>query len=117
MNVRHTLAVAVVLAGIGGLIVPTLAQTAEGKSDAPNQPGQTSREDHGMMGGGMMGGMMGGGMMGGGPSGMMQSMNGMMQSMNAMMQTMGGMMQSMGGGDGRPNSQWQPHPPGNAAPN
>jgi hypothetical protein len=102
MNVRHTLAIAVVLAGIGGLIVPTLAQTAEGKSDAPNQPGQTSREDRGMMGGGMMGG---------GPSGMMQSMNGMMQSMNAMMQTMGGMMQSMGGGDGRPNSQWQSHAP------
>lgn len=46
---------------------------------------------HGMTGRGMMrGGMMSGGC--------------------------GGMMQSMNGSDGRPNSQWQSHPPGKAIP-
>ena len=127
MRIRHTLAIAVLAAGIGGLIVPVLAQSPDGKAGMPDQPTGTTHMDHGptgggMMGGGMMGGgMMGGGMMGGGMmqsmNGMMQSMNGMMQSMNAMMQSMSGMMQSMNSGDGRPNSQWQAHPSAKAPAN
>ena len=127
MHIRHTLAIALLVAGIGGALVPALAQTPDAKPGMPDQPKATGQMDQGKMGGGMMGGsmmggsMMSGGMMGGGMmqsmNGLMQSMNGMMQSMNAMMQSMTGMMQSMHGGDGKPNSQWQPHPPTGAAPN
>ena len=98
MRIRHSLAIAALVAGIGGLIVPALAQTQGGAENAPDQ-GMGQMENGGHMGRGMMsrGGMSGGmmsGMMGGGCAGMMQSMN----------------------GGGRPNSQWQAHPPGNATP-
>jgi hypothetical protein len=95
MRIRQTVAVAVFVAAIGGLIVPALAQTQGGIERAPDR-GMSRMEgggrmDHGMMSrGGMSDGMMSGGC--------------------------GGMMQSMNGGDGRPNSQWQSHPPGNATP-
>lgn len=94
MHARQTLAAAIFAAAIGGLIVPALAQSRKGAESAPDQGMNMdmSRTGHGMMGRGMMrGGMMSGGR--------------------------GGMMQSMNGGDGRPNSQWQSHPPGNAIPN
>lgn len=94
MRIRHSLAVAALVAGIGRLIVPALAQTQGGAENAPNQ-GMGQMENGGHMGRGMpRGGMMSRGMMGGGCAGMMQSMN----------------------GGGRPNSQWQAHPPGNATP-
>ena len=62
MHIRQTLAAAA-LAGIGGLILPALAQDRSGAGDAPDQ---------GMMGGGMMRH----GAISGGCGGMMQSMNG-----------------------------------------
>lgn len=90
MSIRQTLTIAALAAGLGGLIVPALAQNPDGMGTMPDQGmGQVTeggRTGHGMMGGGMMrGGMMSGGC--------------------------GGMMQSMNGGDGRPNSQWQTHRP------
>ncbi|MBN9564287.1 MAG: hypothetical protein J0H14_26705 [Alphaproteobacteria bacterium] len=81
MRIRHLLAVAVFAAGIGGLIVPALAQMHDGAGNAPNQ-GMSRMEGSGHMGHGTMPG----GMMAGGCAGMMQSMN---------------------GGGGRPNSQWR----------
>jgi hypothetical protein len=95
MRIRQTLTAAALAAGIGGLIVPALAQNRSGAGDAPDQ-GMGRSMGHGMMGGGMMaGGMMRREMMSGG---------------------CGGIMQSMNGGDGRPNSQWQKHRPDNAKP-
>jgi hypothetical protein len=95
MCIRHSLAVAALVAGIGSLIVPALAQTQGGLERAPDH-GMDRMDGGGHMGHGMMSGrMMSGGMMGGGCSGMMQSMN---------------------GGDGRPNSQWQTHPKAGATP-
>ena len=92
MHIRQTLAVAVVTTAIGSLIIPALAQDREGAGSAPDQGMNmgTGRTGHAMMGRGMMrGGTMSGGC---------------------------GMMQSMNGGDGRPNSQWQAHPPSRATP-
>jgi hypothetical protein len=82
MTVANKLTIAVLVAAFGGLIVPAFAQN--GLSD------MQSRHDHGMSMGHMGRGMMGGGMMSG-CADMMESMN--------------------NGGDGRPNSQWQKHPP------
>ncbi len=93
MHVRQTLAAAIFAAAIGGLIVPALAQDKDGAGSPPDQGMNIDmgRTGHRVMGRGMMrGGMMSGGC--------------------------GGMMQSMNGGDGRPNSQWQSHPPGTAIP-
>lgn len=88
MHIRHWLTAAALAAGVGGLIVPALAQTQGMNGGGGVGQGMMSRA--GMMGGMMGGGMMsGGGMMGGGCAGMMQSMN----------------------GGGRPNSQWHSHPP------
>jgi len=93
MHIRHSLAVAALVAGIGGLIVPALAQMQGGAESAPDQG--MGRMENGHMGRGMMSrGGMSGGMMRSGCAGMMQSMN----------------------GGGRPNSQWQAHPPGKATP-
>ncbi len=89
MRIRDSLVVAVLAAGIGGLIVPALAQDPNRVGHMPDQ-GMGQSEGMGHMGHGMMGGMMGGGC--------------------------AGMMQSKNGGDGRPNSQWQTHRPGNAMP-
>lgn len=91
MHIRGSLIVAVLAAGIGGLIVPALAQTQGGGAGGPNW-GMGRMNGGGRMGHGMMSS---GGMMGGGCAGMMQSMN---------------------GGDGRPNSQWHTRPGGNAIP-
>jgi hypothetical protein len=91
MRIQHLLAIAVVVAGAGGLIVPTFAQTPGQGTGQMENGGAMGR---GMMsGGGMMGGMMAR-MMGGGCARMMQSMN----------------------GGGRPNSQWQAQPQHDAAP-
>jgi len=94
MRIRHSLAAAVVVAGIGGLIVPALAQMQDHAGSPPdrgmNQMEGSGRTAHGMMSrGGMSRGMMGG---------------------------CAGMMQSMNGGDGRPNSQWRARPPNGSAP-
>jgi hypothetical protein len=93
MSIGNKLSIVVLTAALGGLIVPAFAQNdSGGKQGAPDQ-GMSM----GHMGQGMMhGGMMSRGMMGGGCTGMMRSMN--------------------NGGDGRPNSQWQKHPPGDATP-
>lgn len=95
MRILQIVTAAVLAAGIGGLIVPALAQTSDGMGGGPDQG--MGHMDRGMMSGGMMRGGMSGGMMGGGCSGMMRSMN---------------------GGAGRPNSQWHTHPPaGRSIPN
>jgi hypothetical protein len=87
MRIRHTLIATALAAGLGGLIVPALAEAPGGSQTTPDQGMGTGRMGHGMMSGGMMsGGMMSGGC--------------------------GGMMQSMNGDGGRPNSQWQKHPRG-----
>jgi hypothetical protein len=93
MRIGPKLTIAALSAALGGLIIPALAQNDAGNTQ--------SMPDHGMSmghkGQGMMrGGMMSRGMMAGGCSEMMQSMN--------------------NGGGGRPNSQWQKHPPGHATP-
>ena len=97
MSIGTKLRIVALAAALGGQIVPAFAQNDFG--------GTQSAPDHGMsmghMGQGMMrGGMMSRGMMGDGCSEMMESMNN------------GG-----GQGGGRPNSQWQTHPPGDVAPN
>ena len=84
MTVASKLTIAAFAAALGALIVPAFAQ-----NDTQARP------DHGMSMGHMGQGMMGGGMMSGR---MMAGCADMMQSMN-------------NGGDGRPNSQWQKHPP------
>lgn len=89
MTMTSKLTVTVLAAALGGLIVPALAQ------NGPSE--MQSRPDHRMTMGHMGQGMMGGGMMSGS---MMAGCADMMQSMN-------------NGGDGRPNSQWQKHPPRN----
>ncbi len=90
MSIRQTLTIAALAAGLGGMILPALAQNSDGMGTMPDQGmGQMtegSRTGRGMMGGGMMSG------------------------------GCGGMMQSMNGGDGRPNSQWQTHRPDNVTP-
>jgi hypothetical protein len=92
MRIRHTVIAAALAAVLGGLIVPALAEMPGGSQMMPGQEmgtGMGGHMGHGMTSGGMMsGGMMGSGMTGG----------------------CMGMMQSMGG-NGRPNSQWQKHPP------
>ena len=84
MTVRNKLTIAVLAAALGGLIVPAFAQNSTaGIGDQGTSMGHMGRD---MMGGGMMSGNM------------MSGCADMMQSMN-------------NGGDGRPNSQWQKHPP------
>jgi hypothetical protein len=83
MTVANKLTIAILAAAFGGLIVPAFAQN--GSSD------MQSRHDHGMSMGHMGPGMMGGGMSFG----------------------CADMMQPVNGGSGRPNSQWQKHPPRN----
>jgi hypothetical protein len=90
MRIRQMIAAMALAAGIGGLIVPALAQDQGGPDNSPDQ-GMTM--DRGMGHGMMSRGMMRGGMMSGGCAGMMQSMN---------------------GGDERPNSQWRRPATGNA---
>jgi hypothetical protein len=86
MKTRHSLIAAALAAVIGALIVPALAQGPGGPKKMPDRSMGTAD-----MGGGMMsGGMMSDGKMGGCAT----------------------MMQSMNGANGRPNSQWQKHPPG-----
>lgn len=89
MTVGNKLAIAVVAAALGALIVPAFAQ-----NDSSATP---SRPDHGMSVRHMGQGVMGGGMMSGG---MMAGCADMMQSMN-------------NGGNGKPNSRWQKQPRGN----
>ena len=84
MTVANKLTIAAFAAALGALIAPAFAQ-----NDTQARP------DHGMSMGHMGQGMMGGGMMSGR---MMAGCADMMQSMN-------------NGGNGRPNSQWQKHPP------
>lgn len=88
MRIRQMIAATVLAAGIGGLMVPALAQDPGAAGNSPDQGMTMDRGmGHGMMSRGMMSrGMMRGGMMSGGCAGMRQSMN---------------------GGDGRPNSQWR----------
>lgn len=90
MRIRLSFAATLLVIGIGGLVVPALAQI---KDNAGNPP------DRGMeqgQGGARMGhGMISRGMIGGGCAGLMQPMN---------------------GDDGRPNSQWRAHPDGNTKP-
>lgn len=89
MTVASKLTIAAFAAALGALIAPAFAQ-----NDTQARPDRGMSTDH--MGQGMMGrGMMGGGMMSGGR---MAGCADMMQSMN-------------NGGNGRPNSQWQKHPP------
>ncbi len=93
MRIRQTLTAAALAAGIGGLIVPALAQNRSGAGNAPDQNMSVG------MGRGMGQGMMGGGMM----------------RRGTMSGGCGGMMQPMGR-SGRPNSQWQTHRPHNTEP-
>lgn len=84
MRIRHTLIAAALATVLGGLIVPALAEAPGGSQTMPDQDMGMGRMGHGMMSSGMMSGDMMGGCM--------------------------SMMRSMNGG-GRPNSQWQKHPP------
>jgi hypothetical protein len=96
MRLRQTLAIAVVTAAVGSVIVPALAHHRDSVGSAPDQSMDMGRTGHGTTGRGMThGGMMRGGMMSGGCSGMMQSMS---------------------GGNVRPNSQWRTHPPSRETP-
>ena len=91
MRIRHTVIAAALAAVLGGLIVPALAEVPGGSQAMPGRVIGMGHMAHGMTSGGMMSGdMMSGGMMGG----------------------CMGMMQSMNNGNGRPNSQWQKHLPG-----
>ena len=94
MKVHETLTLIAIVAALGSVVVPALAQES---GSMERMPDQGMGMGHGMMGGGMMRhGMMSGGMMSGGMMG-------------------GGMMSAMMGGDGRPNSQWQTHPHENSS--
>lgn len=95
MSIRYALTIVGLAAGIGGLILPALAQTQDNKENMPDQ--HMGRMESGHMGHGMMSGR---GMMGGKMSGGCAEM-----------------MRSMNGGDGQPNSQWQTHRHGDATPN
>jgi hypothetical protein len=89
MRIRLSFAVALFVTGIGGLVVPALAQIKDNAGNPPDrgmEQGQGARMGHGMISRGMIGS---------GCAGMMQSMN---------------------GDDGRPNSQWGAHPDGNTKP-
>ena len=86
MSIGHKLSIAILAAALGGLIAPAFAQN-----------GTAGNGNEGKSMGDMGKGMMGGGMM---SRGMMAGCSEMMQSMN-------------NGDDGRPNSQWQKHPPRN----
>ncbi|TAL76372.1 MAG: hypothetical protein EPN75_14495 [Beijerinckiaceae bacterium] len=94
MTVGNKLTIAVVAAALGALIAPAFAQNGSTTMPSPSDQGMNMGQmRHGMMGSGMMSDrMMSGGMMGGCAE--------MMQSMN-------------NGGNGKPNSQWQSHPPRN----
>jgi hypothetical protein len=81
MTIGNTLAMTIIAAALGALVVPAFAQ--QGSNGRPSRP------DHGMSMGHMGQGMMSGGMMAGCAE--------MMQSMN-------------NGGNGTPNSQWQRQP-------
>lgn len=83
MSIVDKLSIVALAAALGGLFFPAFAQNG---SD-----GTQSGPDRGMNMGHMGRGMMSHGMMGSGCSEMMQSMN--------------------NDRDGRPNSQWQKHPP------
>lgn len=103
MNKALSIATVVLTAWAGAAVVPTLAQQPGAPAHAQEEGMGTStdRMGHGMMGGDMMDhGMMSGHMMSHGMMG-----GGMMAGSH------GGMMRSMDGGNGRPNSQWQTHPP------
>ncbi len=82
MSIAQKLSIAILAAGLGGLIVPAFAQN--GTAGSGNQGMSMGHMGRGMMSGGMMAGC----------SEMMQSMN--------------------NSDDGRPNSQWQKHPPHNS---
>lgn len=85
MRIRHTVIAAALAAVLGGLIVPALAEMPGGSQAMPGRDIGMGHMGHGMTSGRMMsGGMMGGCM---------------------------GMMPSMDNANGRPNSQWQKHPP------
>ena len=98
MKLRETLTLIAIVAALGSVIAPALAQESGSMERTPDQGmGMGMGMGQGMMGGDMMGhGMMSGGMMSGGMMG-------------------GGMMSGMMGGDGRPNSQWQTHPHENSS--
>lgn len=99
MKLRETLTLVAIVAALGSVVAPALAQES---GSMERMPDQGMGMGHGMMGGGTMGrGMMGHGMMSGG------MMSGGMMG--------GGMMSTMMGGDGRPNSQWQTHPHENSS--
>ena len=86
MSIGHKLGIAILAAGLGGLIVPAFAQN--GTAGSGNQGMSMGHMSRDMMSGGMM------------SRGMMAGCSGMMQSMN-------------NSDDGRPNSQWQKHRPSN----
>lgn len=88
MSIGRKLSIALLAAALGALIVPADAQNGSS--------GMQGRPDRGMSMGHMGQGMMGGRMM----SGRMMAGCADMQSMS-------------NGGNGRPNSQWQKHPPRN----
>jgi hypothetical protein len=91
MRIGQILAVATVVAALGGLVAPVIAETRDSMGGMAPDQGTGGRG----MGRGMMSdGMTNRGMMGSGCAGMMQSMN---------------------NGNGQPNRQWQKHPP--ATPN
>jgi hypothetical protein len=96
MSIQQALTLAALAAGLGGMILPALAQDPDSMRTMPGkamgQMTEGGRAGHGMMSGRMMSRGM---MSGDGCAGMMQSMN---------------------GGNGRPNSQWHSHPKGGATP-
>lgn len=95
MKTRYTLIAATLAATLGGLVVPALAEVSGGSQTMPGRDMSMGHAGQGMSGGMIGHGMMSGGTMSGGMTG------GCM-----------GMMQSMNHGNGRPNSQWQQHSPG-----
>ena len=71
MRIRLSFVAAVLVIGIGGLVVPALAQIQDSTGNPPERG-----MEQGQGGARMSHGMMSRGMMGGGCAGMMQSMNG-----------------------------------------
>ena len=95
MSIRHTLPIAALAAGLGGTILPTLAQNSGGMGAMPGQ-GMGQMTESGRAGHG--------------------AMSGRMMPQGTMSRGCSGMMQSMNGSGGRPNSQWQATPKGGDAP-
>jgi hypothetical protein len=92
MRIRLLLIAVALTAVLGGVIVPALAEAPGEARTMPDRDVGMGRMGHGMMSGGMTSGDMKGGCM--------------------------SMMRSMNSADGRPNSQWQKHPPtGRSMPN